>query len=172
MSETQQDNQAPADPLQAHYADIVQSQGLWRSRVEKARRDAAKPVTVGAVSSALDGDIYPFLLKTVELLAQLRDGVAAQMSAFEEQLASVGADGTSITAEDAAVLRQVVVDLRELVAVVRSAGVASSVEAKLAEYEAHATQAEALLDETTLEEDDGEDEAEGGEDEADGEGEG
>lgn len=150
---------ATVDPIQAQYETILQSQALWKGRMEKAKRDAAKPITIGAVASVLDGDLYPLLLSTVGLIAQLRDGVAAQMSALEEQIAS-GGDGTSILPEDAAVLRQVVVDLRELIAVVRSAGSAGVVEAKLVEMEGHATQAEALLDEATLVDEDEEDEGE------------
>jgi hypothetical protein len=152
------------DPIKAHWDAIGQSLSMLKGRMERAKKDPNKPLTVGALAAILEGDVFPFLQKTVELQAQLRDGTAAALEALEDRIDAVSPDSSSLTSEDAAVLRQVVLDLREVIAVVRSATVAAVVEAKLVEFESHATQAESLLDDLTLEDD----EAEGDDDTGEG----
>jgi hypothetical protein len=160
MTENEQ-NVTIEDPIKAHWDAIGQSLSLLKSRMERAKKDPNKPLTVGALAAIIEGDVFPFLQRTVELQAQLRDGTASALEALEERIEAVSPEGSSLTSEDAAVLRQVVLDLREVISVVRSAGVAAVVEAKLVEFEAHATQAESLLDDLTLEddEDEGDDDA-------------
>ena len=152
------------DPIKAHWDAIGQSLSMLKGRMERAKKDPNKPLTVGALAAILEGDVFPFLQKTVELQAQLRDGTAAALEALEDRIDAVSPDSSSLTSEDAAVRRQVVLDLREVIAVVRSATVAAVVEAKLVEFESHATQAESLLDDLTLEDD----EAEGDDDTGEG----
>lgn len=168
MTEQTQQPAAPADPFQQVWQSIQESTTLLKGRIKQAKSDAGKPVTAGALATILEGDVLRFLANLVELTAQLRDGTAQAVSALESRIDDleerVDGETTTITPDDAATLRQVVLDLRELIPVLRSSG---APEEKVALYEQHAVAAEAILDDATLveesedgAEDDGEDEDE------------
>ena len=160
-------NVAVEDPIKAHWDAIGQSLSMLKGRMDRAKKDPNKPLTVGALAVILEGDVLPFMQRTVELQAQLRDGTAAALQALEERVDAMSDPTTTILPEDGAVFRVLVQAVRDLVSVVRSgAGANAEVTAKLAEYEEAATRAEAILDDSTLEADE-DDEGEG--DEAEGE---
>lgn len=161
------DPQKPADPFQQVWQSIQESVSLLKSRVRQSKADAGKPVTAGALAVVIETDVFRFLANIVELTAQLRDGTAQAISTLESRIEEleerVDGDTTSITPEDAPVLRQVVLDLREAVEALRASG---SISEKLAEYEAHAAAAEAMLDEATLVDEGGVEDEETAEDES------